>query len=244
MEPDTSVPPPEAVLIRRARAAAHLTVEAAAEAVRSAGGKISASYWGDVERGQGGRRGARVSVQASPQILAHMARAVGLTPERLRAAGRANASEAAEILDEMTRGPVTAEPSALPLDDVDEGELRPYLQGVLDEIAAAIARHGPSPSGAQVFGNAQDIEIWDNSPWPRGERARAIAVLRMLVDEALHPGERRAMLPRTTVQYVTKRLQRVILLLLSLVSSHTQGRHCRSTPGGEPGIQGQPAGPR
>lgn len=78
--------------------------------------------------------------------------------------------------------------------DVDEAGLRPYVRDVEAEIEAARAAHGPDATGAQVGTfNEQESEIWDNSPWPRGERARAIAVLRMLVDEALRPGERRAM---------------------------------------------------
>lgn len=208
METETSAPPPEAVLIKLGREAAGLTAEAAAAAVRESGGKISATYWRDVERGYGGRRGQRVRVQASPRTLAQMARVSGVSADRLRATGRPNATEAADILEEIGRKHAStqdrmaeADRSESPslFDDVPEGELRPYLNAVLAEIGAAIAKHGPKPAGAQMRTlddepwNAQEIEIWDNSPFPRGKRAEAVAVLRMITDEALHPGERRAM---------------------------------------------------
>jgi hypothetical protein len=54
MEPDTPSPPPEARLIRTSREAAGMT---AAQAAHASDGAVSATYWRDVERGYGGRRG-------------------------------------------------------------------------------------------------------------------------------------------------------------------------------------------
>lgn len=99
MDAETEMPPPEARLIRTARRAAGLSAEAAA---KSTGGKVSAAYWRDVERGYGWRRGERVKATASAQVLAHMARAVaGVTPERLESEG--GRPDAAEILREILR---------------------------------------------------------------------------------------------------------------------------------------------
>lgn len=162
-------------------------------------------------------RGQRSNYE--PQTIAAFEEAYQLAPGAI--ARTLNGADLEPLPPARSAREAAAPPS--PLSDVDEAELRPYLQAVLDEIAAAIARHGPSPSGSEVFGNAQEAEIWDNSPWPRGERVRAIAVLRMLVDEALRPGRRRAILARTTARNVTKRLQSVILLLLPLVPALTQG---------------------
>jgi hypothetical protein len=90
MHPES--PPAEAVLIRRARKAAGLTAEAAAARLRASGGKISATYWRNVENGYGGRRGKRVPVTARDETLAFMAATVTVTPAQLEAAGRAAAA--------------------------------------------------------------------------------------------------------------------------------------------------------
>lgn len=86
-------PPPEAVLIRRAREAARIKTPAAS---RAAG--ISTARWSQVENGYETRLGRPKPVRAPAGTLAHMAHAVGVTPERLEAVGR---SDAAEILREI-----------------------------------------------------------------------------------------------------------------------------------------------
>lgn len=92
--------------------------------------------------------------------------------------------------------------------DADPDELAPYLAQVEREIAEAVAEHGREVTGDQIGSfSEQERALWDESPLPRPKRAAAVAALRMLVDEALHPGARRAMLARPTRQYVTKRLQ-------------------------------------
>lgn len=87
-------PPPEAVLIRRARQARGLTRAEAAE--RSS--VVKASRWGQIENGYLMKGGVPVSTKAGDMQLAHMARTVGLSPERLEEARRA---DAAEILREI-----------------------------------------------------------------------------------------------------------------------------------------------
>ncbi|MFE6282471.1 helix-turn-helix domain-containing protein [Streptomyces sp. NPDC057877] len=87
-------PPPEAVLIRRARQARGLTRAEAAE--RS--GVVKASRWGQIENGYLMKAGVPVKTRAGDMQLAHMARTVSLSPERLVEAGR---SDAAEILREI-----------------------------------------------------------------------------------------------------------------------------------------------
>lgn len=87
-------PPPEAVLIRRARQARGLTRAEAAE--RSS--VVKASRWGQIENGYLMKAGVPVETRAGDMPLAHMARTVGLSPERLEDAGR---TDAAEILREI-----------------------------------------------------------------------------------------------------------------------------------------------
>lgn len=93
-------PPPEAVLIRLARQARGLSPEdaAALTPIRLRGGR-----WRQIEKGYE-RKVPPKPVRAPDLTLAHMARAVGLTPERLTEAGRA---EAAEILREILQEVVT-----------------------------------------------------------------------------------------------------------------------------------------
>lgn len=98
MDPETPAPPPEARLIRAAREAAGISAAKAAEATN---GVVSPVYWRDVERGRGGRRGKQVRVRGSAKVIAHMARVVGVAPDRLESEGQH--PEAAEILREILR---------------------------------------------------------------------------------------------------------------------------------------------
>jgi hypothetical protein len=129
--------PPEAEVIRLARMAAKLSPDEAAAKVREAGGKISASYWRDVERGHGGRRGLRVTTRASDERLAQMAQAVGVTPDQLAGAGR---PDAATVLAVMTRRPAAPADDDLPqvLRNMDARNLRPWLEEVDRDLADAL----------------------------------------------------------------------------------------------------------
>lgn len=120
MNPETPLPPAEARLIRIAREATGMT---AADAARSTNGILSPAYWRDIERGYGGRRGQRVPSRASDRVLAHMARTVGVSPERLEEAGRAGA---AEVLREALRAidPAEAELMRLVRENPDDEVLR------------------------------------------------------------------------------------------------------------------------
>ena len=96
-EHDAPEPPPEAVLIRRARQARGLTRAQAAE--RS--GVVKASRWGQIENGYVMKDGAPTPTKAGDMQLAHMAHVVGVAPERLTEAGRGAAAEIlGEILDQ------------------------------------------------------------------------------------------------------------------------------------------------
>ena len=99
MSPDARQPqpPPEAVLIRRARKARGLTVQEAASKVRL----IKASRWTQIESGYVLKAGEPLPTAASDETLAHMAHVVGVSPEALTETGRA---EAAEILSLIDRG--------------------------------------------------------------------------------------------------------------------------------------------
>lgn len=93
-EQGTPEPPPEAVLIRRARQARGLTRAEAAE--RSS--VVKASRWGQIENGYVMKAGQPVPTKAGDMQLAHMARTVGVSAERLDEVGR---HDAAEILREI-----------------------------------------------------------------------------------------------------------------------------------------------
>ena len=114
MHQETPPPPAEARLIRLAREATGMT---AGEAAKSTNGLVSAVYWRDVERGHGTRRGERVPTRASARLLAHMARAVRVSPERLE--GEGERPDAAGVLREMLREDPSPRP---PFDEDDEGE--------------------------------------------------------------------------------------------------------------------------
>ncbi|MFM9645674.1 hypothetical protein ACKI1S_05935 [Streptomyces galilaeus] len=87
--------PAEASLIRVARQARGLSPEAAAQ---QAPIRLGGSRWREIEKGYKGT--GRQPVIAPDLTLAHMARVVGVTPERLDDVGR---DTAAEILREILR---------------------------------------------------------------------------------------------------------------------------------------------
>ena len=180
--------PPEAALIRLAREAMGLTATAAAKAARDAGHKVGDTYWRDVERGQGGRRGERVAVKASARTLAGMARTVRVTPEQLRQAGR---GDSAVILEEMLRREESRRPGQFQVIRDPEGGLAAQRREAadkwaamlttpvgpeLEEIKAAIDAAWPGATGAEVFPNVPVLaEIWDMAATPRQYRIFAMA---------------------------------------------------------------------
>ncbi|WP_329597795.1 hypothetical protein OIE43_18980 [Streptomyces pseudovenezuelae] len=89
-------PPPEADLIRVARMARGLSPEKAADLTPI---RLGGARWRHIERGYEPKRPPK-AVRAPDRTLAHMARVVGVTPERLTDVGRAGA---AEVLREILR---------------------------------------------------------------------------------------------------------------------------------------------
>lgn len=87
-----TAPPPEAVLIKRARQARMLSPEQAAPRAKV----IKSRRWRQIEAGWANGR----PVTAEDDVIAHMAAAVGVVPAQLEQAGR---HEAAEVLREILR---------------------------------------------------------------------------------------------------------------------------------------------
>jgi len=154
--------PPEADVIRLARMAARLSPAEAAAAVRDEGGKISDPYWRDVERGHGGRRGLRVVTRASEGMLAQMALAVGVTPEQLTEAGRA---DAAQVLDTIlarqpARRGLPVKKHATPIRRED---LPPVLQDInLEALADAIEQVDRDIAAFKPWEDRYEADTWQN----------------------------------------------------------------------------------
>lgn len=89
-------PPSEADLIRVARLARGLSPEAAADLTPI---RLGGARWRHIERGYEPKKPPK-PVRAPDKTLAHMARVVGVTPERLEEVGRQTAGE---ILREILR---------------------------------------------------------------------------------------------------------------------------------------------
>lgn len=121
-------PPREASLIKIARKAAGLSVAAASEAALI---DISAARWSQIENGYEARGGRHSPVRGRDETIAHMAYVVGVAPERLSRAGRANAGL---ILEEIMRRQAEPEPY---IDDADMHEVWLAASGLPDS-----ARHG------------------------------------------------------------------------------------------------------
>jgi hypothetical protein len=182
MSPEIPPAPPEADVIRLARKAADMTAESAAEATRTQDGRgISASYWRDVERGHGGRRGKQVPVRASDRALAAMARVVGVTPGQLAGAGREDAARVlGEVLRRESPPPVSQPPRDSGLDSFPfpmtvaaRAAAERHLPRIMDRLEVARAANPGRPvSGEMMFPadvpdagarelNARDAEAWD-----------------------------------------------------------------------------------
>ena len=126
----TPGPPAEAVLIRRARQARGMSPEDAATLTTV----IKARRWRQVESGHDGDRRAI----ADDDVIAHMAAVVGLDPEQLARAGRA---EAAEVLREIRRQAQAREDPALRIEPGEVPQVRAFLEGL---------RAGGRPGAAPV----------------------------------------------------------------------------------------------
>ncbi len=158
--------PPEALLIRTAREAAGMT---AAQAAAATEGAVSATYWRDVERGYGGRRGKRAPARASARLLAIMAHITGVTPDQLAGAKR---EDAARVLTEILRRegkpdagppplrPVASRPAGTEEEVTAKGEVADRLLKDLlaryegrDEYAVvrAMAAQRTVPAGTRVL---------------------------------------------------------------------------------------------
>jgi hypothetical protein len=146
MDPDTPAPPPEARLIQIARKAAGLTADAAA---KSTGGTVSPVYWRDVERGYGYRRSKRVPARASDRVLAHMAQAVRVTPERLAEAGR---PDAAAVLREIHLAD-SPPPPLVPF----PAAARPAKEAIAEEILADLLDRYGDREVVRVIGARGDV---------------------------------------------------------------------------------------
>lgn len=107
-------PPREAKLLREARLARGYSVDQAIDRMAI---KLSISRWWHIERGYKSRT---EPVRAPAKTLAHMARVVGLTPDRLDEVDR---TDAADILREIERQAASAEQSYADLADPEERSL-------------------------------------------------------------------------------------------------------------------------
>jgi hypothetical protein len=145
MEPEAPAPPPEALLIRTAREAVGMTATQAAAATQ---GAVSATYWRDVERGYGGRRGKRAAARASARLLAAMAHITRVTPDQLAKVKR---EDAARVLTEILRREGGSDPAEVP----------------------AVPRN-PFAAFASQFSEPEDDSAWDMFPDPADKLLRWI----------------------------------------------------------------------
>ncbi|HMG62049.1 MAG TPA: hypothetical protein VK599_03800 [Streptosporangiaceae bacterium] len=181
MEPETAAgAPPEARLVRTARLAAGMT---AAQAAVATNGAVSATYWRDVERGRGGRRGQQVPVRASARLLAVMARLTGVTPEQLDGAQR---EDAARVLREIQRREDGGGPEGPPVPRNPFASVAGEFSEPEDDFAWVVF---PDPAD-RLF-----RMIW-RKPYTEKERVRKVAELRAAIRRALEPpGRESAGLP-------------------------------------------------
>lgn len=120
-QPTDTPPPPEAVLIRRARGALSLSPEKAVPLLPP--GVIRASQWRNIEAGKS---------YAKDDVLAHMANVVEVTPEELEGVNRV---EAAHILRRIRR-----EAGRETSDAVDKAHLEAW-----ERLQALLARNRDDP---------------------------------------------------------------------------------------------------
>lgn len=140
----TPEPPPEAVLIRVVRQAARISVTSAA---RAAG--VSKPWWSMIEAGYQSRQGVHHPIAAKPDVLARMAWAIGLPPDRLAEVR----PDAIPVLEEILR---QQGPRKLPPIDPDPVDDRPPA-----------VRDNPDDQYVQM--------LWGNERIPRDGREALIA---------------------------------------------------------------------
>jgi hypothetical protein len=139
MEPEAPAPPPEALLISTARQAVGMTATQAAAATN---GAISATYWRDVERGYGGRRGKQAAARASARLLAAMAHATGVTPKELADTQREDAARVLEKILRREAGPRADSAPPPPLVPFPAAA-RPAKEAIAEDLLAdLIDRYG------------------------------------------------------------------------------------------------------
>jgi hypothetical protein len=185
--------PPHGILIESARLAAGISL---AQAVRLAG--VAKDTWINTVRGRNGEGG---EYRARPRTVARMARAAGVTPERLETEGER--PDAAAILREMDRAPLHSVPpppegahpaprrrQGLEFDPATRRAIRPHLAHLEDRVLiAAIAearRRGTTVTG--VLGEDFRDPSWVPSgdavfPPPPEGRPDAEAYERFLWDD-------------------------------------------------------------
>ncbi|HEY6116292.1 MAG TPA: helix-turn-helix transcriptional regulator [Candidatus Dormibacteraeota bacterium] len=124
--PATPPPPAEATLIRLVREASGLSPEAAAAKMEI---KFSGSRWRQIERGF--RADTQSKVIAPASTLAHMARVLGISADRLAETDR---EDAVALLRELERAKTTDAPpaEAAPLVELEEWQQQVILNA-LDE---------------------------------------------------------------------------------------------------------------
>jgi hypothetical protein len=171
MDPDIPPAPPEAKVIKLAREAAGLTIQAASEKSRHLdpeGKGVSPVYWGSVERGTGGRRGQKVPARASAMKLALMGRTTGVEPRHLAEAGR---PDAARVLDEILRREIAGQAQSAPppetpslvamLPPVVAAQVAPLLAQIRKQVAD-VRQPGRRLAGEDIFDDGNRQLLWDS----------------------------------------------------------------------------------
>jgi transcriptional regulator with XRE-family HTH domain len=149
-------PPPEGVLIRLAREAAGLRV---ADVARKAG--VSIARWSQIENGRETRAGVVKPVRSKPGTLAHMANAVGVTPERLETEGER--PDAARVLREIVREIVTPSAPHDPQPALGAEEITDPERWLWSEVLRLTKKLGRNPLGIEIFPPSEDYEteaVW------------------------------------------------------------------------------------
>jgi hypothetical protein len=192
MTTDGPPPPPEGKLLRttRERAIPKLSIRAAAARIG-----ISPEHWGNVERGYKSVSAGEPPVRVDPpaEMLAKMAVAVGVDPDRMRAEG--NRPDVAGLMGDISL------PRDAPAPPADDGEPDPnaiafaeafgvrvndpddpFLRSVRRDIAAAVMRHGVVVTGEQIFTgepwSAGEARFWGSAPANRRSRELYVAGFR------------------------------------------------------------------
>lgn len=163
-------PPPEMVVIRRARLARGLSLDEAASGVAELSGtRFSASRWSQLETGYRVSASGTILQLAKDGRLAQMAYVVGVAPEQLERAGR---QEAAEVLRELIRqkrsgeaGPATSSrgaPSPAEIadwfrnTDVPIAERRRVAERFLDVLPYLMRGQEPPPDAMPAAEQKRD----------------------------------------------------------------------------------------